>query len=159
MKLRISIFVIMISTLLSCSKEKDVIYDVNAVNVDDNSIDKSRAKTTSEFISIAYADLFGTTISQGDLLKLNTVYTAFGDKKLIEDRIIKNFLNNSNVNVPVAYDVDTSAFVNAAYKKFYNRSANAFELYYVKEQIRLNANLQPIVLYYGLMTSDEYRYY
>jgi hypothetical protein len=61
----------MISTLLSCSKEKDVIYDVNAVNVDDNSIDKSRAKTTSEFISIAYADLFGTTISQSDLLKLN----------------------------------------------------------------------------------------
>ena len=155
-------FILLVGILVfasSCKKEKIYIYETVPTTVQSPGSIKNNVKSTVEFVSIAYADLFSTNISQSQLIKLNNVYTAFGDKKLIEDRIIKNFLNNSNVNVPVAYDVDTSAFVNAAYKKFYNRSANAFELYYVKEQIRLNANLQPIVLYYGLMTSDEYRYY
>ena len=141
--------------------KKDTIYDVNPVNVSQNGGNKSNVKSTLEFIAIAYSDLFGTNISQTDLVELNQVYSAFGDKKIIEDRIVRNFLNKPGVQVPVLPNVngDTISFINVTYKKLYNREPNAFESYYLKEQIRLNSVLKPIVVYYALMTSDEYRYF
>lgn len=140
---------------------KDTVFEVNPVTVSQNGGVKSNAKSTLEFISIAYSDLFGTSISQTKLVELNQVYSAFGDKKIIEDRIVRNFLNTSGVQVPVLPSVngDTAAFIAKTYEKFYNREPNAFESYYLKEQIRFNAVLKPVVIYYAFMTSDEYRYY
>jgi hypothetical protein len=158
-------FAITISLLVvffvSCKKENDFVYEVNDVNVKQSGAEKNNAKSTTEFITIAYSDLFGNAISQADLVKLNTVYAAFGDKKLIEDRIIRNFLNNSGVQIPSAVSVngDTTKFIIQVYKKFYNREPNAFEAYYLKEQFRLNNSFTPLVVYYAFMTSDEYRYY
>ncbi|CAN5596861.1 hypothetical protein BH11BAC2_BH11BAC2_05190 [soil metagenome] len=145
----------------SCKKEDDFSYGLNDVNVNQPGANKTTAKTTTEFISIAYADLFGSTISQSNLVKLNTAYNSFGDKKLIEDRIIRNFLNDTNLVFPTvpAVNGDTGVFISNTYKKFYNREANAFEVYYLKEQIRLNIAMNPLTIYYALMTSDEYRYY
>jgi len=143
----------------SCKKDDDYIYQLQNVNVKQAGAEKVNSKNTTEFISIAYSDLFGFSISQVDLVKLNTVYSAFGDKKLIEDRIIRNFLNKGGLQIPLTIPSDTSAFVISTYKKFYNREPNAFEAYYLKQQIKLNASLKPLVIYYSLMTSDEYRYY
>ena len=143
----------------SCKKENDYVYQLQDVNVKQTGSDKSNSKSTTEFISIAYSDLFGVSISQSDLVKLNTVYSAFGDKKLIEDRIIRNFLNASGAQIPSVIGSDTTYFINKAYKKFYNREPNAFEAYYIKQQIKLNSAINPLVIYYSLMTSDEYRYY
>jgi len=155
------ILFLLVLVLASCTKEKDVMYDVNQVNVANNKGSKTTVKSTTEFVSIAYSDLFNKTIPQNELLKLNTVYQAFGDKKFIEDRIIRNLLNDTNLVVPSQPSInsDTSLFIYKTYNTFFNRDPNAFESYYLKEQIRLNTNLKPIVIYYALMTSDEYRYY
>ncbi len=145
----------------ACKKEDTYLYEVNPVNVQTAGSQKTNVKTTTEFISIAYTDLFAKSIAQADLMKLNTVYVAFGDKKLIEDRIIRNFLTKPGVQIPTLPSVngDTAAFVTKTYRKFYNRDPDAFEAYYLKEQIRLNTAMTPLVIYYTFMTSDEYRYY
>ena len=160
---RINTYVFVICSLLftSCEKEVDYLYEVNPVTVQSPGSIKSNAKSTVEFLTIAWADLFGTQIPQQELSKLNTVYVAFGDKKMIEDRILLNFLSKSGVQIPAQTNVsgDTTLYINNTYKKLFNRDANAFEKYYLKEQIRLNASMTSKVIWYALMTSNEYRYY
>ena len=160
---RINTYVFIICSLIftSCEKEVDYLYEVNPVAVQSPGSIKSNAKSTVEFLTIAWADLFGTQIPQQELSKLNTVYVAFGDKKMIEDRILLNFLSKSGVQIPAQTNVsgDTTLYINNAYKKLFNRDANAFEKYYLKEQIRLNASMTSKVIWYALMTSNEYRYY
>lgn len=152
---------IIILTFISCKKEKTFLYDVNPVNVQQNGSVKNNVKNTTEFISIAYADLFGTNIPQANLVNLNTIYNAFGDKKMIEDRIILNFINAAGSVIPALPSVngDTVQFITNTYKKLYNREPGAFEKYYFKESIRTNSTITPVMIYYALMTSDEYRFY
>lgn len=152
---------VLIAGMFSCTKEKDFLYEVDDIKVQQANTGKGNLKSNAEFISIAYTDLFGSAINQSDLVKLNRVYSAFGDRKLIEDRIIRNFLNDPSVQVPAVPSVagDTSQFIINTFKKLYNRVPGAFEEYYLKEQIRLNASMTPVVIYYALMTSDEYRFY
>lgn len=144
-----------------CSKEKTFIYDVNTLNINAQDGDKVNVKTTTEFISIAYSDLFGTTISQDKLFKLNIAYTSFGDKKLIEDRIIKNFLNDTQVIIPTDQSMrdDIPVFITNAYKKFLNRLPDEFEKYYLVNMIQTDTDIKSVDVYYSLMTATEYRYY
>lgn len=160
---RTKLFVFIVSCILfsACEKEVDYLYEVNPVAVQSPGSIKTNAKSTVEFLTIAWADLFGTQIPLQELSKLNTVYVSFGDKKMIEDRILLNFLTKSGVQIPAQTNVagDTVLYINNTYKKLFNRDANAFEKYYLKEQIRLNASMTSKVIWYALMTSDEYRYY
>ena len=144
-----------------CTKEKTFVYEVQDETIQAESGDKATAKTTTEFISIAYSDLFGTTIPQDKLFKLNIAYNSFGDKKLIEDRIIRNFLNDPNVILPSDQDMhnDIGIFVINAYKKFFNRLPDEFEKYYLVNLIQTDTNITAVDVYYAIMTSNEYRYY
>lgn len=160
-RLKIVAILLMNLAFTACEKEVDYLYEVNPVTVQSPGSIKTNAKSTVEFLTIAWADLFGTQIPQQELSRLNTVYVAFGDKKMIEDRILLNFLSKSGVQIPAQTNVsgDTTLYINNTYKKLFNRDANAFEKYYMKEQIRLNAAMTSKVIWYALMTSDEYRYY
>ena len=146
---------------VSCEKEKTYVYTVNDVAVTGDGPSKDNVKTTTEFISIAYSDIFGSTIPNTELVKLSTAYTAFGDKKLVEEMIIKNFLNEPSANVPVkaSMKADVNLFVKNAYKKFFNREPNEFELWSLTHTINTDTTITPELIYYGAMTSNEYRYY
>jgi hypothetical protein len=152
---------LLVTGMYSCTKEKDFLYQVNTVQVQSTGSGKNTAKSTTEFITIAWADLFSSQIPQQQLLKWSVLYDAFGDKKLIEDRILLNMLSVSGSVIPAVPSVngDTAEFIQQTYKRLYNRDADAFEVYYLKEQIRLNPAFTPRVVWYSLMTSDEYRYY
>lgn len=152
-----------ILVLSSCKKDahKSYVYDVNNVAVSQDGVAKPNVKSTVEFISIAYSDLFGNTIDQSKLTDLGVAYEAFGDKKLIEDLIIRNFLNAQGVSIPttIAMNTDVNLFVIATYKKFYNREPNEFELWQLTNLIQNDVNTTPELVYYAFMTSNEYRYY
>jgi hypothetical protein len=163
MKSRFLIYAALILVLIaSCKKETSFLYEVDPVSVTQNGGNgKNNVKSTTEFVSIAYADIFGTNISTSYLQDLSTVYNAFGDKKMIEDRIIRAFLNSPSAIIPGSVSVggDTSVFVVNTYKKLYNRDPNEFEKYYTVQLIRNETYMSAKVIYYALMTSDEYRYY
>lgn len=156
-----ALFIFLIGMLFSCTIEKDVEYEVDGVSVPLSGGEKVNQKSTTEFISIAYADLFGTEIPQSRLVNLSIAYTSFGDLRVIEDRIIRNFLNDTNAIIPPLPSVsgDTMLFINNSYKKFFNREASEFEKYQWRELIRSNPSADPLTVYYSLMTSDEYRFY
>lgn len=146
---------------LSCNKEQKIEYGVDPVTVEHPGSSKTNPKSTTEFISIAYADLFGTQIPQNRLVNLSVAYSSFGDEKVIEDRIIRNFLNDTAAVVPAQVSVggDTIVFITTTYKKFFNREPSEFEKYTWKRLLHDNASITPMLVYYSLMTSDEYRFY
>ena len=161
--LQLAGIVFCVAIFASCKKEVNTtyIYDVNDVEVTQSGVSKPNVKTTIEFISIAYSDLFGNTISQNTLTELSIAYLAFGDKKLVEDLIIRNFLNTPGVVIPTKTEMnaDVSLFVSTAFKKFYNREPNEFELWQLVELITKDSAMTPELVYYAFMTSNEYRYY
>ena len=141
--------------------KKEYIYEVNDVEVNQNSAQKNSVKSTTEFVSIAYTDIFGSTIPQSYLQQLSLAYLAFGDKKLIEDIIIKNMLNAPGVQLPTPAQMqaDVDGFITTAYKKFYNRAPGEYELWQMRQFIQADPQVTPELIYYAFLTSDEYRYY
>jgi hypothetical protein len=158
---KIIFLVLAISGIASCKKDISYVYDVNDSTVTQPGVNKPNVKSTLEFISIAYSDLFGTSIGAGDLTDMSLCYLAFGDKKFIEDLIIRNFLNKPGVIIPTqaAMTADVPAFVAATYRKFYNRDPNEFEKWQIINKINGDPSITPELVYYSFMTSDEYRYY
>ncbi len=152
---------LMVVLLSNCKTDTEYQYEVDAVTVKKEGSEKTNQKSTTEFISIAYTDLYGATIPQSKLINLSQAYSSFGDLKVIEERIISNFLNDSLVNVPstVTVNGDTTLFIVNAYKKFYNRNPNEMEKYKWLELIRTDNSITPVTIYFAMMTSDEYRFY
>jgi hypothetical protein len=156
------LFVFLISVVFtSCKKETEYIYEVNDVQVRQENIGKGFPKSTIEFLSIAYSDIFGNTISQNQLNRLSLLYLAFGDKKLLEDLLIKNMINRPESLLPSNQTMraDVDLFIVNAYQKLYNRSPNELEVFTLKKNINENAQMTAVMVYYAMMTSDEYRYY
>jgi hypothetical protein len=90
------------------------------------------------------------------------MYRAFGDKKLIEEMVIKNFLNESNIQIPQidrTSEITVQNFVTDSYKKLFNRTPDEFELWFVTDMIQKDASLSSELIYFSLMTANEYRYY
>jgi hypothetical protein len=149
----------------ACTKEiekrESYVYDINDVNVSQQGNTKDVPKTTTEFISIAYADLFSTTISNSKLVEISTAYASFGDKKLIEDRIIRQFLADTTIVIPTATVMrnDIPLFITQSYGRFFNRTPSDFEKNYLSNMIQNDSTITPAMLYYSFMTSNEYRYY
>lgn len=150
-----------LAVVSGCQKEKNIIYDVNDVDVNKPDANKDYVKSLTEFISIAYTDLFGQNISQAQLQTLAVPYSGFGDLKLIEDLIIKNFLNATSVIIPTDAEMraNVDQFISDTYQKFFNRYPNEFELWHMKNLIEDNSDITPELVYYAIMTSNEYRYY
>lgn len=160
-----TLYIVLSTLLFSCKKEKEKIYDyvyeVKDVNVNQAGVNKPNVKSTVEFISISYSDLFGTTIDQANLTNLSLAYIAFGDRKFIEDMIIRNFLKKTGLMIPTKAEMtaDVNVFVKDTYRKFYNRDPNEFEKWQLVNYINGDSNVTPELVYYSFMTSDEYRYY
>lgn len=156
------IFLFSIIILFSCKKEKKVIYHLNDVNINQNSANKDHLKSTTEFISIAYSDIFGTVITNDKLSDLSAMYLALGDKKLIEEMVIKNFLNEPTTQIPTLDTTSQSTiqnFVTDSYKKLFNRVPDEYELWFVTDMIQKDTALTAELIYFSLMTANEYRYY
>src|SRR5437764_971445 len=105
----------------SCHKEQRAIYQVQEQELYQNSSEKKTLKTTTQFISIAYNDLYGTNITSSELTKLDVAYQSLGDKHVLEDMIVKSLINSSNIVSDAIMRQDIPAFVEGVYLRFYNR--------------------------------------
>ena len=163
MKKALYLFLVLSVSFSACRKketQENYVYEIKDVSVKKDISEKTNQKTTTEFVSIAYSDVFGTTISSSTLVNLSTAYDAFGDKKLMEDLIIRNFLATAGAQIPTTSDMnaDVDGFIKSTYNKLLDRDPNEFELYSVKKIIQDNS-MTPELIYYAILTSNEYRYY
>ena len=54
---------------------------------------------------------------------------------------------------------NVSGFVSAIYSRLFNRDPNELEAFTLEKAINDDPELTPELIYYSMMTSDEYRYY
>ena len=158
---KVSAFLLILLFFLTTACRKDTIYEVDPFTVQQPDVSKPSMKTDQEFISIAYKDLFNAEIATNDLNTLMTAYAAVGDKSVVIDRIIRNFLERSGANIPTSPQMraDIPAFVEGTYKRFYGRKPNEMEAWYLTNLIQQDTALAPQTVYYSFLTSDEYRFY
>gem|GEM_PF-5959276 len=76
--------------LLGCNRT--LVYEIGPLYVYENTSPKRHLKSPKAFISIAYSDLKGVSISNRELDKLSSIYEGIGDKKLGESLIIQLLL-------------------------------------------------------------------
>ena len=154
-------FLLLLTVVSASKKETRYIYQVEPQQLYQSANDKKNLKTTTQFISIAYNDLFGTTITNSQLLNFDAALESLGDKNVIQDLIVKSLINQSGVQIPDnnTMRADVGAFVKNTYLKLYNRQPTEFEAWKLQDILQKNTDITPQMVYYSMMTSDEYKYY
>ena len=148
--------------LSSCKRDPSYIFEVNDVTVTASTGEKNRLKTDIEFVSIAHTDIFGSNISSNNLENIVTTYKSFGDKSLTIEMIIRKFIDDGGTNITAidrSSKTSIESFVINTYKKLYNREPDAFEKWYLSDLIANDDVINAEIVYFSMMTANEYRYY
>tara|TARA_Y100001954_G_C15677132_1_gene535815 strand:- start:138 stop:620 length:483 start_codon:yes stop_codon:yes gene_type:complete len=156
------IYILLLIALSSCKRDPSYIFEVNDVAVTASTGQKNRLKTDIEFVSIAHTDIFGSNISSKDLENIVTTYKSFGDKSLTIEMIIRKFIDDGGVNITAidkSSNTSIESFVINTYKKLYNREPDAFEKWYLSDLIANDDVINAEMVYFSMMTANEYRYY
>lgn len=159
---RIIYIVFIAIAITACKRDPYSIFEVQDVTVSLNEGEKNRLKTDIEFVSIAYTDIFSTNISQNNLEEIITTYKSLGDKSLVIEMIVRKFISeggSSIQNIDRSSSTSIESFVTDVYKKLYNRTPDAYELWYLTDVIQKDQDINASLIYYSMMTANEYRYY
>ena len=166
-------FLLLFITLLSfsaCKKETNVvkqpvidnyIYGIDGENLYQTNIEKNKQKTSEQYISILYANLFQSSVPQGDLIELAEVRLCIGDKQAADELILNSFVNNTSVTIPSDTEMrtDIDKFVEETYLRFFLRKPNAYEIFELKREIEQDPDLTPELIYQAFALSNEYKFY
>ena len=162
MRKSLYILLLIALTLNACKRDPSYIFEVNDVAVTASAGEKNRLKTDIEFVSIAHADIFGSSISSNYLENIVTTYKSFGDKSLVIEMIIRKFIDDGGTNITAidrSSKTSIESFVINTYKKLYNREPDAFEKWYLSDLIANDDVINAEIVYFSMMTANEYRYY
>lgn len=157
-------------TFISCKKETEVItqpvvdnyiYGVNGENLYQSNVDKEKQKTSEQYLSILYANLFQTSVPQNELVELSELRFAIGDKQAADELILNNFVNSGNVTIPSDNEMraDLDKFIEETYLRFFLRMPNAYEVFELKKEIEEDEELTPELIYQAFALSNEYKFY
>jgi hypothetical protein len=161
-KIKITGFLIFfLVALIACNKEKDVIYGLNEIETLPVNADKNKLKSPGQYLSILYANLFQTALSANGLVELSDIVEAFGDKDLIHEEIISNFMNDQGIILPSdsTMRADIDKFIEETYVRFYVRPPTELEKTYFRNYIESNENVTPELVYFSFALSNEYQFY
>lgn len=147
--------------LASCSEDKRYIYEVDQVEIEPTSLSKTREKTYEQYVSILYANLFQEALPADKMVDITDVVRSKGDKELIFEQLISNFMNKSNVILPTKteMDADLDTFVEDVYVRFLVRKPTEAEKTWFKNYLLSNPQLTPEMVYFSFALSNEYKFY
>lgn len=156
--------------LTACKKETEIItqpvvdnyvYNINPEDIYQSNVEKTKEKTSEQYISILYTDLFQTTIPQTSLQNLAEVRQAIGDKQMVDELIINNFINGQSIDIPTNAEMrtDIENFIKTTYIRFFLREPNAYEIFELKKAIEEDDGLTPELIYQSFTLSNEYKFY
>ena len=169
-KINTLLIFIALMTFSACKKETNVIkqpvvdnyiYGVNGENLYQSNVEKDKQKTSEQYISILYANLFQNAVSQNDLVELAELRLCIGDKQAADELILNNFVNSGNVTIPSDSEMraDVEKFIEDTYLRFFLRKPNAYEVFELKKEIEDDEGLTPELIYQAFALSNEYKFY
>ena len=169
-KTNLLLIFITILTFTSCKKETEVItqpvidnyiYGVNGEILYQSNVEKDKQKTSEQYLSILYANLFQTSVPQNELVELSTLRVSIGDKQAADELILNNFVNSGNITIPSDNEMraDLDKFIEDTYLRFFLRMPNAYEVFELKKEIEEDEGLTPELIYQAFALSNEYKFY
>ncbi len=170
MKTRFLLPLLVLLSMAACKTETEVIkepsvnayiYDVDAEDLYQSNAEKNKQKSAEQYISILYANLFQSTVPQGDLADLGEIRKAIGDKQMADELILNAFVNDGSVSIPSNAEMraDIEAFVQETYLRFFLREPTAYEIFELKAEIEEDPDLTPELIYQAFALSNEYKFY
>lgn len=139
----------------------NVIYEVNPVTLYLNNAQKTKQKTSLQYISILYTNLYNQTIPSQKLNELSEVFLSIGDKGIANSLTLNRFLSQSDVQIPSNQQMrdDIPVFVSNTYLKFYLRNPTPYESYQLNKMISDDPDITPEMIYAAFALSNEYNFY
>jgi hypothetical protein len=149
------------ATIAACRKDSEAIFELNDVQLANDNANKDKQKTTEQFVSILYTNLFQQSISSNQLYDLNLCMDSVGDKELAREVLISNFFNTQGVSIPSIEEMNANldGFIADAYARFFVRIPSEAEKTWIKEFIQGNAGITPELVYFAFVISNEYQFY
>lgn len=154
-------FAIILFLFFAVGCEKDKEYEVNEETILPPNANKTKLKTDQQYIAILYANLFQTALSSDDLFEASECVQSIGDKDLVHEVLISNYMNKPDVILPTNEEMraDVDGFITETYNRFLVRNPTEAERQYFKNYINTHPNVRPELVYFSFSLSNEYQYY
>jgi hypothetical protein len=167
MNMRIFKFLLISCFLFSfvqCKKDKNTRYEIVETPSYGDNLKKDKDKTNIEFHSILSTNLFQKPSSINELTRTDRVIQSCGDKTLINEVIISNYMNSSQVILPSRRRMvdSTERFVEETYVRFFiRRPTEAEKTWFINfiNANKSNPSFRPELVYTAFSASDEYMFY
>ena len=158
-KTLIILFILFIS--LNACKKDEYRYGLSSVDILQPSANKNKIKTPEQYLAVLYVNFYQKAISTKQLVELERLVRSVGDKRLVYELIISNFLNSPDVIIPTANEMraDIPKFLIDTYRRFYVREPTKIELEYYKNYLENNPSITPEMVYFSFAISDEFFFY
>lgn len=160
-RFKIIILLGLLISAASCKKKDTYEYQVNPENLYPTNAGKVKLKTDGQYVSILYANLFQTALSSNELFRITQCIESVGDKELVREVIISNFMNRNDVIIPTNEEMraDIDGFLEATFERFYVRKMTEAERTWFRNYIESNPNVTPELVYFSFGLSNEYLFY
>ena len=155
------VLIISILFLITSSCKKDPVYDINEIQSQSYNANKNKLKTIGQYISILYANLFQEALSANELVEITRCIESVGDKELVHEVILSNFMNKEGVLIPSdsLMRADLNLFIEETYKRFYVRDITEAEREYFINFFEAHPNVSAEMVYTAFSLSNEYQFY
>ena len=146
---------------ISACKKDDPIYDINQIQSNSYNANKTKLKTAGQYIAILYANLFQQALSANELVEITRCIESVGDKEIVHEVIISNFMNKEGVTLPSdsLMRSDLNSFIEETYKRFYVRNITEAEREYFLNFFESHPNISSEMVYTAFSLSNEYQFY
>ena len=160
MKKLFIIFTIMLIAFASCKKEEPI-YDVNQIQSTSYNANKNKLKSTAQYISILYANLFQKALSANELVEITRCIESIGDKEVAHEIVLSNLMNQSGVTLPSdsLMRADLNVFLEETYKRFYVRDITEAEREFFLKFFESHPDVSAEMVYAAFSLSNEYQFY
>ena len=154
--------------LPSCKKKivenvnyENTVFELDTLNLYENNVNKNKQKSSTQFISVLYRDLFSTSLSSANLNDLSILFSAQGDKQMATELLLSSYMNVPSVLIPTEQYMrqDVPAFVEETYIRFLLRRPTAYEKEYMTNLIEEDQGMNPELVYLAFAISNEYQFY
>lgn len=147
--------------LIVSSCKKDDVYELNEVNATSYNANKNKLKSSNQFISILYANLFQEALSANELFEISRCIQSIGDKEVAHEIVFSNFLNKNGVIIPsdsLMRD-NLDVFIEETYKRFFVRDITEAEREFFISFFESHPYVSAEMVYMAFALSNEYQYY
>ncbi|HEY1045663.1 MAG TPA: hypothetical protein VGF79_04440 [Bacteroidia bacterium] len=150
--------------VFAACKKNNTTYGVQDTPSYGDNLNKDKDKSNIEFHSILSTNLFQKPSSINELSRIDRVIQSCGDKTLINEVIISNYMNSSNVKLPSRQMMvdSTDRFIEETYIRFFIRRPTEAERTWFRNFInanKSNPSFRPELVYTAFAASDEYMFY